>query len=235
MSQKVKSAILALVGKSPGLRWGLAGLTRKRAFRAVCGTDDEKQLSELGRADAERILPLINESSKLLDVGCGVGRVESFLSSRCQSIDAIDVSARMISIARNRTLPASNLRFSKANATSLNSFSTEAFDLCFSFHCLEHMDKERAWLALKEIYRVSKRGGIAYLHFPSFLSETYFSLFKEKKHWADKYRVRSYTLPEVDKMVTSVGFKIVRHETACLNPFITPLEPDRDILVTLTK
>ncbi len=233
--QRIKTALLLLISRSPRIRWSLAGLTGRRAFQAVCATQNEKELDELGRTDSQRIVPFLNVSSRVLDVGCGVGRVEKFLWPYCRSIDAIDVSDKMISIARTRLGSVSNVQFTRANATNLHMFRNQDFDVCFSFHCLQHMQKEDAWLALTEVFRVLKLGGLAYLHFPSFMSATYFSLFTEKKHWADKSRVRAYTMPELERIVTSIGYDIVGHEEACLNPFVDPLEPKRDILITLRK
>ncbi len=235
MIQRIKAALLPLISRSPRVRWGLASLTGTRAFQAVCATRNEKELDNLGQNDAQRILPLLNASSRVLDIGCGVGRVEKFLSPYCQSIVAVDVSDRMIALARTRLRVISNVQFTRANATDLKMFRNEMFDVCFSFHCLQHMEKEDAWLALGEIFRVVKPGGTAYLHFPSFTSNTYFSLFKERGHWADKSRVRAYTKAELEKIVTAIGFKIVRYEDVCLNPFVEPLEENRDILITLAK
>lgn len=232
---RIKAAVLPLVSRSPRLRWGLVSLTGTRAFHAVCATRNEKELDDLGRIDAKRLIPMLKASSRVLDVGCGVGRVEKFLSPRCQSITAIDVSDRMIAVARSRLRGIANVRFTRGNATDLKMFRNEIFDLCFSFHCLQHMEKEEAWLALAEIFRTLRPGGMAYLHFPSFMSETYFSLFKERRHWADRSRVRAYTIPELERMVKAIGFKIVGTEEVCLNPFVEPSEPKRDILITLSR
>jgi hypothetical protein len=82
---------------------------------------------------------------------------------------------------------------------------------------------------------VLKAGGTAYLHFPDFSSNTYFSLFKEQDHWGDRSRVRAYTTPELQKIMGEVGLKITMQEHVCLNPYVKPIEDGRDILLTLRK
>ena len=232
---KVKAAVILLINRSPRLRWELASLTSTHAFQSVCATRNEEELDDLGRIDAKRIAPMLSPTTKVLDVGCGVGRVEKFLASQCQSIDAVDVSERMLTLAKTRLKGVNNVRFTRANASDLHPFQDETFDFCFSFHCLQHMAREDAWLALREIFRVLKPRGIANLHFPSFTSDTYFSLFKDEKHWSDNSRVRAYTLPELEKMAEAIGFEIVGSERVCLNPFVQPLEMNRDIIITLRK
>jgi hypothetical protein len=97
------------------------------------------------------------------------------------------------------------------------------------------MEKEDAFLSLRQIFRVLKPNGIAYLHFPDFGAETYFSLFKQQSNWNDRSRVRAYTIPELRTILGGVGFKITREEHVCLNPNVQPTEEGRDILLTLRK
>jgi SAM-dependent methyltransferase len=233
--EKAKVAIRPLLNRSPRLRWWLAGTTQAQAFQSVCSTQNEIELDEIGRADAQRIIPILTMSSRVLDVGCGVGRLEKFLAAHCASIDAVDVSDRMLRIARTRLKGAGNVHFTRTNANNLRVFSDGTFDICLSFHCLQHMEKEDAWLALREIFRVLKQDGNAILHFPSFTSDTYFSLFEDERHWSDHSRVRAYTLPELEKMAKAAGFNFVRIDSICLNPFVQPKEPNRDFLVIVRK
>ncbi len=235
LRRRFKGAVLPLVSRSPRIRWWLASLTTERAYYSVCSTRDENELDKLGELDAQRVVPLVGPESVVLDIGCGVGRVEKFLAPFCKTINAVDISDRMIDIARKRLAKSSNVRFTRCNATDIGVFENETFDLCFSFHCLQHMPKESVWLALGEIHRVLKKNGTAYLHFPSFTSETYFALFKDQNHWGDDSRVRAYTMPELEKMVSATGFKLSRSDVAGLNPFVKPIESDKDILLTLTK
>jgi len=229
---RAKVVMIPLLNKSYRLRWDAASITRRQAFMSVCATSNEEEIDKLGRADAERIIPFLTESSIILDVGCGVGRLEKQLCSYCREIYAFDVSHTMLKIARRRLEGISNVRLQNCNAARKIPFPEAMFDLCFSFHCLQHMEKEDSYLALKEIHRVLKPSAIAILHFPSFTSRTYYSLFKEMYNKRDNARVRSFTEPEVRTILTDVGFSDLKVEYTCLNRFVKPEEDSRDMLVT---
>ncbi len=233
--EKVKSALLLVLNRSPRLRWGLASLSSKQAFKSVCATESESDAEQIGLIDARRIVPFTRSTSRVLDIGCGVGRVEKYLAPYCTTIDAVDVSDGMLRIARGRLKGIQNVHLTRANATRLDMFRDETFDLCFSYHCLQHMSKEDAWLVLAEIHRLLRPTGTAVLHFPNFASDTYFSLFKDHRHWSDNSRVRAYTLPELEKMAQMANLRLIRSETLCLNPFVHPSEPNRDLLLVLQK
>ncbi len=233
--KELKSRVLPAVSRSPRIRWNLAAMSSQHAFHAVCATKSEEQLDRLGLADAQRMIPFLRSASVVLDVGCGVGRVEKFLWPHCFSVFAVDISDRMITIARQRLVGIKNVKFVRSTAWDLRTLHNATIDFCFSLHCLQHIDKEHTYLALKEIFRVLKPEGIAYLHFPSFTSETYFSLFTEEEHWRDRSRVRAYTWPELNKIVTSLGYTIEKEEETCLNPNVGPSESNRDLLITLRK
>ncbi len=235
MRSRLKQILLPIISQSPRLRWNLASFSKRKALQAVCATSEEREAAQLGRIDAQRVAQMLGKSSVVLDLGCGIGRVESSLWRHCREIYAVDVSDRMLTLSKRRLAGIPNIKLLRLNGTDLHVFQENMFDLCFSFHCLQHMEKEDAYLALREIHRVLNLGGIAYLHFPDLTSETYFSLFKSTEHRRDKSRVRAYTMPELKKIVSDLGFSIVNEEHTCLNPYVEPAELDRDILLTLAK
>jgi len=55
------------------------------------------------------ISSLIEENSSVIDIGCGTGRLEFQLASKCKSVTGIDLSSKNINTARNH-LNKSNLK-----------------------------------------------------------------------------------------------------------------------------
>ena len=88
----------------------------------------------LDRASAEivhklREWELLDPSAVVLDIGCGIGRIERALASDVRSITGIDVSPVMIAEARRRCADLGNVEFAVCNGADLMAFGGQRFDL----------------------------------------------------------------------------------------------------------
>jgi len=88
----------------------------------------------LDRATAEiaerlRQWRLLGTSVVVLDIGCGIGRIERALSPDVRSITGIDVSPVMIAEARRRCADLANVDFAACNGADLAAFAGQRFDL----------------------------------------------------------------------------------------------------------
>ena len=72
---------------------------------------------------------LLQPVSTLLDIGCGIGRVERALASRVKAITAIDVSHGMIVEARRRCRDLPNVTFAQCNGRDLAEYQDRSYDL----------------------------------------------------------------------------------------------------------
>ncbi len=97
---------------------------------------------------------------KVLDLGCGTGRLTAGLAKYFGSVDGIDVSEEMIKIAKRDNKRVSNIRFFLNNGYDLSGFPNNHYDFVFSFLVFQHIPRRSIIVNyLKELYRVLTPGG----------------------------------------------------------------------------
>jgi SAM-dependent methyltransferase len=113
----------------------------------IYGYDEElwyrmiKESEKTGDQAAERLLPLIEESGgrRVLDLGCGVGRISNRLALRGYDVVGIDLSSLCIADAKSRAQAsgiADKVRYIVGDYTKLEGLGAEKFDiaLCINAH-----------------------------------------------------------------------------------------------------
>src|SRR5207253_4760706 len=119
--------------------------------------------SSLQEAMAQEVLALLDlrGSERILDVGCGDGKITAEIASRAPrgSVIGVDPSRDMISFAQSHFGPATrpNLRFEVADARCLP--LQDEFDLVVSFNALHWISEQDA--ALSSIHSALIAGGKA--------------------------------------------------------------------------
>jgi SAM-dependent methyltransferase len=170
-----------------------------------------EEFERTGRGDAEMIGRFLRGDDSVLDIGCGIGRVEKYLAPRVREMWAVDVSGEMIARAKRRLAGLPNVRLREVgNAEFLSSFEPDRFDLVFSFLVLQHLAREDAFLYLRDAFRVLKPGGTLLTQFPNLLSASYTRAFVEQAESSPRSpgRVRTYTEPEVRHILEMAGYEV---------------------------
>ena len=112
---------------------------------------------------------LLRSDATVLDIGCGIGRIERALAPLVGSITAIDVSSGMIEEAQRRCRDLANVAFEQCGGRDLAGFRDRSFDLVLavdSFPYLFAADPEIVALHLRDAARVIRPGGaVAILNF----------------------------------------------------------------------
>jgi len=127
--------------------WDLYATTKRGAMREILtGVEDEEIFDQRGKEFADELKNFIEPNSVVLDIGCGIGRVEKFLASHCKEVHGIDVSGRMVKLAKKRLEAINNLYFYKTNGRDLSIFPDNKFDFVFSIIVLQHLAKEDAYI-----------------------------------------------------------------------------------------
>lgn len=199
---------------------------QRSARLAIFNSDDEQRFEESGRRDAERVAPYVTAASTVLDFGCGSGRVARYVAPLCSELWAVDVSPQMLELAGVRLTEAANLRFARCYDVAIPDVASASVDVVYSFLVLQHLEREDAFLALRELRRVLRADGIAILSFPNLLADIYLEGFV---HYAlsgavaNEARARVYTPQEVERVLPAAGFSVVGIEAA--NEIIATCRP----------
>lgn len=95
----------------------------------------------------------------VVEIGCGVGRLTRAIAPEAGRVIAIDISERMLAIAREANLP--NADFRKAEGFSLPGIPDGSVDLALGYCVFQHLPSHDALRSyLTEMHRVTKRGGL---------------------------------------------------------------------------
>ncbi len=156
---------------------------------------------------------LKNKKGKILDLGCGSGR--NFLKFKGE-LYALDFSERMIELAKERAQKLKiKSKFFVSEVYNLP-FENNFFDYALFasvLHCIKSKAKRKK--ALKELYRVLKKGGKAIITVWSRKSERIKNKPKESlipwtvkgKKYMRYYYIYDY--PEFKHLLKKVGFEIL--------------------------
>lgn len=156
------------------------------------------------------LLPPVKRS--ILDAGCGTGGMLSWLArySGNGSVSGIDVSPIALEFCRK----ANDNELYEASVTSLP-FEDCSFDVVTSFDVLVQLPAENDdILALKEMYRVLKPGGIAFVRVAAYK-------WMRSGHDIALESSSRYTRKSLTKKAEEAGFQIIRSTYA--NSFLFPL------------
>jgi ubiquinone/menaquinone biosynthesis C-methylase UbiE len=150
----------------------------------------------------------IDSQAKILDIACGTGEFERLLLDKnpTQKITGIDISANMLSVAREKYQTYPNIEFHKASVHSLP-FDNNCFDVVVSANAFHYFDEPQ--VALAEMKRVLKPNGkIVILDW----NKDY--LMCKIFDWAlqifDPAYQQCYTEAELHQLLVAADFKICR-------------------------
>jgi ubiquinone/menaquinone biosynthesis C-methylase UbiE len=192
-----------------GTRW--VPQDESEAMDQILNNRNPEEFEAAGRRDAARIGQLIEPTDTVLDLGCGIGRVARYVAPLCREIWAVDASATMLDYARKRLADLPNVRFVQGAGASLPDVPSESIDVAYSMLTLQHVEREHAFLLLRELRRILKPDGRAFLTFPNLLSDTYlqaFLYYAEHDETDNPARARFYTPEEVARLLPAAGFEV---------------------------
>jgi len=118
-------------------------------------------------ADIKHVIGYIpTPNDTVVEIGCGVGRLTRAIAPEVGRVIAIDISERMLAIARQANLP--NADFRNAEGFSLPGIPNGSADLALGYCVFQHLPSHSALESyLGEMHRVTKpRGLVAFTLVP---------------------------------------------------------------------
>jgi len=144
--------------------WDDKASTTKGALLAVDGSANEQVLQLTGAYSARQVETALDlhKSDRVLELGCGVGRIGHLLAPKVAHWEGADISANMLRVAKERLAAHGNVGFTELARTTLAPIADASIDKAYCVAVFIHMDKEDFYLYLEELARVVKPGGLIY-------------------------------------------------------------------------
>jgi len=170
--------------------------------------------------EIEELIKYVRKGDKILDLGCGNGRLYKILKNKEVEYIGVDISKKLIEIAR-KNYP--KTRFLVADALNL-SFLKSSFDLIFAIAFLHHIPSKTLQLrVLKNCFKVLKENGLIILSVWNLLqphlllkykilpfSKDVYIPWKSKTNKILKRYYHVFTKGELKQIVKKAGFKIIK-------------------------
>jgi ubiquinone/menaquinone biosynthesis C-methylase UbiE len=205
---RLKMAISIIIwGNSYRRAWEIIGRKRDSALPMIDNSKNEEEISKSGQEVAERMQKAMNiqEKTRVLDIGCGVGRVGKYLAPHCAEWVGVDISKGLLRIARERMKDVHNAKLTHIENANLKIFPDNSFDAIYAHIVLLHLDKEDMWEYLLETKRVLKPYGVFYFDTFNLMDEWGFKRFEweidiyrrkdrplHRGHWSTPEEIRRY-------------------------------------------
>jgi len=187
------------------------------AMKVIFNGDDADLFERTGEEQANALGAMLpSADAVVVDIGCGIGRVARYMAPKCKLLWAVDVSERMLRMAASRLDEHTNVRYARCADTRIPDIEDGSVDFVYAILVLQHLEREDAFLMLREIRRILRPGGSAFLTFPNLLSDVYLQSFiayaeSGEAAW-NPVRARVYTPDEVQRLLPAAGLAVTELE-----------------------
>jgi SAM-dependent methyltransferase len=143
---------------------------RKNAFHYIASWRKEWDLDSFlasGEDDVNRlVLPALTRSGlpstgkRMLELGCGAGRMTHSFARRFARVYAFDLSREMLFRARQIHSEQNNILWLLSNGSDFSCVASDSMDFVFSYLVLQHLPEETlVFQYIREMLRVVRPGG----------------------------------------------------------------------------
>jgi len=111
------------------------------------------------------VLRFVDESARVLEIGCGGGRITRLVAPSAGEVVATDTSPSMLAEARETLAALPNVSLVRARSFLLDGFADGSFDVVFSQGLTPYLDPLDVLAMIAESRRVLRTGGACILNF----------------------------------------------------------------------
>ena len=179
---------------------------------------DIQDFARSGKANYDQLVrpyvPILLHGSaprdcRVVEIGCGVGRMTEWFSREFAAVDAIDVSPVMIESARRRLAEAGNVVLHVGSGSDLAPVADGSADLVFSYIVFQHIpSREVIEGYVHDAARVLKDGGAFKFQVNGDLSPSY------ARHERDTWLGEVFSEEDISAMLQRAGFSLASSEGA---------------------
>lgn len=112
-------------------------------------------------------LGLMPRRGRVLDFGCGVGRLSQALAEHFQQVVGVDIAQSMVDRARSWNMHGDRVEYRVNARDDLRLFPDESFDFIYSNITLQHIPPEASARYIAEFVRLLRPDGVALFQVPS--------------------------------------------------------------------
>jgi len=172
--------------------------------------DDEQLFGETVLYIKQHLHP----NSVVLDCGCGTGTLSNAISDNVQKINAIDISGKMLNIAKARSLSLNknNIEYLQTSIYD-NTFKENTFDIIFAFNVFHFIEDSNRFLT--RVSELLTPNGI-------FISST--PCLRESRRFSSEFmnvlsklgvipKIKMLTFFELEKLISKAPFEILDKKT----------------------
>lgn len=174
--------------------------------------DHEDRAAENYEALRGMIPDDIGRAERVLDLGCGTGRLMRRMLPHAERLVGVDISREMLRLSRDVLRDAPRTGVVRGGGMDLRFLRDGAFDLVYAFAVFIHIPRELFRVYLGEVHRILRGGGILTFHLArptSFRRKMQAWLQLEPKDRATWHR-RFYTRGNLDELAAATGFEPVK-------------------------
>lgn len=200
--------------------WNKRAREDARGYAASLDHETEEKFVASGIRDGSLLFNFSGlESGKrhprVLEIGCGIGRLLQYMANHFEELWGADVSSEMLGQARERLDGAGFENRSQFLEVEGNGRipTEQTFDLIYSYTVFQHIRRRDTWKYIAETARLLAPNGVAVLHFvePFGLRRNLQALFHIDPGENDTLRFRYFRRAEVEKRCARNGLKIEDH------------------------
>ncbi|MFW9888697.1 MAG: class I SAM-dependent methyltransferase [Candidatus Thorarchaeota archaeon] len=134
---------------------------------------DITEFFETGKREIKNAIAILDEvgietkRKRALDFGCGIGRLTQALSNYFAECIGVDISPKMVNLARHYDTSDGRCTFLVNQQPNLRIFPSDHFDLIYTSRVLQHIKTPLSRKYILEFTRILKPSGVVVFQVPS--------------------------------------------------------------------